>query len=88
VRKEEFAMGYDRAGPKRSVNMSLNEDLVRRARQLTSNLSETVEALLAAYVDDADAKHSQRQRQIQDHIAADAAFVAKHGSIADEFSTL
>jgi post-segregation antitoxin (ccd killing protein) len=68
--------------------MSLNEELVRRARSLTSNLSETVEARLAAYVDDAERKNSNRQRQIEDHIAADPAFVEKHGSIADEFSVL
>jgi antitoxin CcdA len=81
-------MGYDRAGPRRAVNLSLNEGLVRQVRELTSNLSETAEILLAAYVEDAEAKESRRQRQIDDHIAADAAFVARHGSIADEFSAL
>jgi antitoxin CcdA len=81
-------MGYDRAAPKRPVNMTLNEDLIRRARGMTSNLSETVESLLAAFVDDAETKDADIQRQIEDHIAADAAFVAKHGSIADEFSIL
>jgi hypothetical protein len=30
--------GYDRAAPKRPVNMTLNEDLVRRVRGLTANL--------------------------------------------------
>jgi len=81
-------MGYDRAAAKRPVNMTLNEDLVRRARTMTSNLSETVESLLAAYVDEADARDASLQRQIEDHIAADAAFVAKHGSLADDFGTL
>jgi hypothetical protein len=42
----------------------------------------------AIYVDDAEAKDSLRQRQIEGHILADAAFVAKHGSIADEFNAL
>jgi antitoxin CcdA len=88
MRSAEVNMGYDRTGPKRAVNMSLNEDLVKQVREMTSNLSETVEALLAAYVADAETKDSRRQRQIEDHIAADAAFVAKHGSIADEFNTL
>jgi antitoxin CcdA len=81
-------MSYERAAPKRPVNMTLNEDLVRRARGITSNLSETVETLLAAFVDQAEAKDASLQQQIEDHIAADAAFVAKYGSIADEFSTL
>ena len=49
---ERCPMGYDRAASKRAVNMTLNEDLVRRARGLTPDLSETVENLLAAYVED------------------------------------
>jgi antitoxin CcdA len=81
-------MGYDRTAPKRPVNMTLNEDLIRRARGMTSNLSETVETLLAAFVAEAEAKDSDLQRQIEDHITADAAFVAKHGSLADDFGTL
>ena len=85
-------MGFDRAAPKRAVNMTLNEDLVRRARFLTPNLSETVETLLAAYVDEAEAQAVQREQQIAAHIAAHIAasdaFVTKYGSLADEFNTL
>jgi antitoxin CcdA len=81
-------MGYDRAASKRPVNMTLNEDLVRRVRRLTPNLSETVETLLAAYVDDAEAQAADRAKQIAAHIAANDAFVARHGSLADEFSIL
>jgi antitoxin CcdA len=81
-------MGYDRAASKRPVNMTLNEDLVRRVRGLTPNLSETVETLLAAYVDDAEAQAADRAKQIAAHIAANDAFVARHGSLADEFSIL
>lgn len=81
-------MGYDTAAPKRPVNMTLNEDLVRRARGLTSNLSETVETLLAQFVDDADTHAAERARQIAAHVAANAAFVAKYGSFGDEFHTL
>jgi len=81
-------MGYDRAASKRPVNMTLNVDLVRRARGITPNLSETVETLLAAFVDDAESKASDREKQIAAHIAANDAFVAKHGSLADEFSGL
>jgi len=81
-------MGYDRAAPKRPVNMTLNEDLIRRVRGITSNLSETVESLLAAFVDDAEAQAAERARQVAAHIAANEAFVAKHGSLADEFSGL
>jgi antitoxin CcdA len=81
-------VGYDRAAIKRRVNMTLNEDLVRRARGITPNLSETVEHLLAVFVDDAEAKVAEHERQIAAHIAANDAFVAKYGSLADEFSGL
>jgi antitoxin CcdA len=82
------AMGYDRAAPKRPVNMTLNEDLVRRARGITPNLSDTVENLLVAFVDEAEAKAADREKQIAEHIAANDASIAKHGSLADEFSGL
>jgi antitoxin CcdA len=81
-------MGYDRAASKRPVNMTLNEDLIRRARAVTPNLSETVENLLAAFVDDAEAKAADHEKQIAEHIAANDAFVAKYGSLADEFGGL
>jgi len=41
-----MAFGYDASAAKRPVNMSLNEDLVAKARQFTSNLSEQVERML------------------------------------------
>lgn len=85
---EVFRMGYDRAATKRRVNMTLNEDLVRRARGITPNLSETVENLSAAFVDDAEVKADDHGRQIAEHIAANDAFVAKYGSLADEFDGL
>ena len=81
-------MGYNRAAPKRPVNMTLNEDLVRRARGLSADLSETVEGLLADFVEEAEARAAERERQGAVHVAANEAFVAKYGSLADEFSTL
>ncbi len=81
-------MGYDRAASKSPVNMTLNEDLIRRVRSITPNLSETVEVLLAAFVDDAEARVAERDKQIALHIQANDAFVAKYGSLADEFSQL
>lgn len=68
--------------------MSLNQDLVRRARGVTPNLSETVETLLAAFLDDTEAKAADLARRIAEHIAANDAFVARHGSLADEFCDL
>jgi antitoxin CcdA len=81
-------MGYNRAAPKRPVNMTLNEDLVRQVRGLSTNLSETVERLLADFIEAAEAKAMERERQITAHVAANEAFVAKYGSLADEFSEL
>jgi antitoxin CcdA len=81
-------MGYDTAAPKQRVNMTLNQDLVRQARGLTSILSETVEGLLAAFLADAEARNTELQRQIEAHILASDAFIAKHGSLADEFRSL
>jgi len=81
-------MGYDAAAPKQRVNMTLNEDLVRQARGLTSNLSETVEGLLAMFLADAESKDTELQRQIEAHVLASDAFIAKWGSLADEFGTL
>jgi antitoxin CcdA len=60
-------MGYDRTAPKRPVNMTLNEDLIRRARGITSNLSETVESLLAGFVEDAESKIAEEAGQIAAH---------------------
>jgi L-lactate utilization protein LutC len=66
-------MGFDRTAPKRPVNVTLNEDPVQRARGVTSST---------------EAKDADQQRQINDHIMASDAFIAKHGTIADEFNTL
>ncbi len=73
---------------KRPVNMTLSDALVRRARALTPNLSETVESPLLAFVEQAEAKDARVKRQIEDYIAADDAFVRKYGSLADQFDTL
>lgn len=81
-------MGYDHAAPKRRVNMTLNEDLVAQARGLTSNLSETVEQLLARFIAEGGDAAAERRRRIEQHVAAHNAFVAEHGGWADEFSTL
>lgn len=44
-------MGFVANGPKKPVNMTLSEDLVREARRLMRNLSDTVEQLLCDFVD-------------------------------------
>jgi len=79
---------YDAAARKRPVNLTLNEDLVARARETTDNLSGVVEQLLAEYVERAGQEREQRVRHVAATIAAWNAHGAKHGSIADEYSPL
>lgn len=73
---------------KRPVNLTMNEALVQQAKTYTSNLSATVESLLAGFV--AQQQSEQRQRQQRaDACAADwNAVHAAVGSFADEHSTL
>ncbi|CAO3419751.1 type II toxin-antitoxin system CcdA family antitoxin [Azospirillum doebereinerae] len=76
---------YDRQAPKRPVNLSLNEDLVRRAESLTGNLSERVEKLLADYVATEERERDERGRRLDATIAALNEFDAIHGSFADQY---
>ncbi len=73
---------------KRAVNLTLNESLVAQAKTYTSNLSATMEALLADYVATQHQARAARQQQA-DRCAADwNAVHAVIGSFADEHSTL
>jgi antitoxin CcdA len=73
---------------KRPVNLTLSEGLVTQAKAYTSNLSATMESLLAGYVESQQQAHRARQ-QIADTCAADwNAVHAAVGSFADEHSTL
>ncbi len=81
-------MGYARSASKRSTNVSLDEDLVRRARLLTSNLSGTLEDLLRDFV-----RREQGRRAAEDEAVAEVvdglnAFHREHGLLSDEFSSL
>ena len=73
---------------KRAVNLTLNESLVAQAKTYTSNLSATMETLLADYVAAQQQARAARQQQA-DSCAADwNAVHALMGSFADEHSTL
>jgi len=76
------------APAKRPVNLLLSEDNVRLARHFTDNLSATVDSLLVDYI--ARQNDAQRTRQRLGDAVADAwnRFHAKHGSFADDYSTL
>ncbi|WP_448206197.1 type II toxin-antitoxin system CcdA family antitoxin [Azospirillum sp. sgz302134] len=78
-------LAYDAQAPKRPVNLSLNEDLVRRAREYTSNLSEQVEKLLADYVAAEQQQRDEREHRLDDAIAALNEFDETYGSFADQY---
>ena len=73
---------------KRPVNLTLNEDLVLQARKITANLSAVVESLLADFVEHERQRHHAKTKTLATTIATWNNFNAKHGSFADEHSTL
>ena len=79
---------YDVNAPKRPVNMTLNEDLVRCAREYTSNLSEQVEKLLADYVIAERKRRAEEDSRLDAAIAGWNEFDEKYGAFADEHSEL
>lgn len=73
---------------KRAVNLTLNEDLVSQAKEMTNNLSGVVEQLLADYV---QKQHKSRQEKLHNANVVSQAwnhFNEQCGSFADEHSTL
>ena len=79
---------YDRNAPRRAVNLSLNEDLVARAKKSTRNLSATVEELLAGYVQQEQARRRVEDEALDQVITALNEFNERHGFLSDEFSNL
>ena len=79
---------YNIASRKRPVNLTLNEDLVTQARDLTDNLSGVVEQLLADFVERSGQDLEQRRRAVAQAVEAWNAHGIEHGSIADEYSPL
>lgn len=73
---------------KRPVNLTLNEDLVQRAKGLTDNLSGVVESLLSGFVAQEQKQRLDKKKQVKAAMAAWNDFNAKSGSIADEYSSL
>jgi len=72
---------YDRAAPKRATNLSVNSDLLRRARELDVNLSATLEQALSDEV-----RRRQRDAWLNENRAAIDAYneaVEKHGTFSD-----
>jgi post-segregation antitoxin (ccd killing protein) len=81
-------MTYVAHGPKKPVNMTLSVDLVRDARKLTDNLSETVEQLLGDFVAVERARLADRDRRIDATIAMLNEMYDRDGGLGDEYSPL
>lgn len=79
---------FDVNAPKRAVNMTLNEDLVRAARRHTGNLSAEVEQLLAAWLVREQGGADEEQKRLDAALDEWNDFYDGHGSFADEHSTL
>ncbi len=79
---------YDVNAPKRPVNMTLNEDLVRCAREYATNLSEQVEKLLAEFVGAERKRRAEEEGRLDAAIHAWNDFDEKFGAFADEHSEL
>lgn len=73
---------------KRPVNLTLNEDLVVQVRGLTNNLSGVVESLLADYVEHQRQQRIAKAGELEATVSMWNTFNAKHGSFADEYSSL
>jgi post-segregation antitoxin (ccd killing protein) len=79
---------YNLSARKRPVNLTLNEDLVTQARSLTDNLSGIVESLLADFLTRQIQQRDDEAKALKETITVWNTFAEKHGSFADEYSTL
>ncbi|WP_448508144.1 type II toxin-antitoxin system CcdA family antitoxin [Immundisolibacter sp.] len=73
---------YDTQAPKRPANLSINGDLLSRAKALDINLSATLEQALAAAV--RERRRAQWLAQNKTAIAAYNDHVEQHGIFSDE----
>lgn len=79
---------YNLQARKRAVNLTLNEDLVLQAREMTDNLSAVVESLLADFVEHERQQRFAKAKTVEATIATWNDFNTQLGSFADEHSTL
>jgi antitoxin CcdA len=70
---------------RRPVNLTLDEDVLREAKALTSNLSATVEQLLTVFVQEERARRREADAALAGVLDALNVFSAKHGLLSDEF---
>jgi antitoxin CcdA len=83
-----MATKFNAAARKRPVNLTLNEDLVSRAKSMTDNLSGVVESLLAEFVERTSRERLARAKAVEATVEVWNTFNSDAGSIADEYSSL
>jgi antitoxin CcdA len=74
-------IAFDPQAPKKPTNLSINSDLLRRARELDINLSATLERALVEVL-----KTRQRERWLAENASALAAYnerIAREGIFSD-----
>ena len=74
---------YDINAPKKATNLSLNSDLLHKARELKVNLSATLEQALKDKLKSVEDERWKKENKAA--IAAYNEFVAENGSIGDEY---
>ena len=74
---------YDLNAPKKTTNVSINSDLLKRSRVLNLNLSATLEQALKAKLTENQAEKWKAENK--NAIQAYNDFVEKHGCFGDEF---
>ena len=73
---------YDINAPKKPTNLSLNSDLLKKAKELSVNLSATLEQALRAKLAEAEAENWAKENKRA--IKAYNEFVDENGLFADE----
>jgi antitoxin CcdA len=81
-------ISYDVNARKRAVNLTLNEDLVAQARNMTGNLSGVIELLLAGFVAEEKQRRAAEAQLVKATVGIWNRFADEHGSFADTHSTL
>ena len=79
---------YNLNARKRPVKLTLHEDLVRLAKDMTDKLSSVVESLRAEFVAQEQAQRAAKTAALDATIATWNQFNAKSGSFSDEHSSL
>ena len=74
---------YDVHAPKKATNLSLNSDLLQKARSLKVNLSATLEQALRDKLKSIEAEKWKKENKAA--IAAYNEIVAENGCIGDEY---